>query len=126
MTITAKDCFELIDYNITELSEYDNDRTWFISYDICTETSISFLMDRVSKEIWCIEANSYNDNSCNRWINPRHYAEYGEYLTDIGLEMNEAYDNVTYVDYGNVDAFMDIAVKIADTKTDFVKDFLKE
>lgn len=110
--LTLKEWMELVDYRITEGSDY----CW-MCYGPDAHTldswngeqnghSFSVVFDTRTQEVYEVQAHDYVHNRAYRMINPAYKAEYDAESADRGSSANEAWDDINYVDLESDDDFI--------------------
>lgn len=121
--VTLKEFMEVIDYRITEGSDY----TWqcFGEYakPYCLSAwngdhdgwSFNVVFDTGDQEVYIVEACDYKHNRAYRLINPNWVDDYREYVKIHNPEYeNQAWDDVNYVDLESNEDWLAKARAIAD------------
>jgi hypothetical protein len=110
--ITVKEWMELVDYRITEGSEYNGyaPRTYALSswngkHD---GYSLEIIFDTTTQEVYCVEACDYKNERAYRLINPDHLATPHD---------SEAWDDVEWIDLEVDDDFIQKASAIKNGET---------
>lgn len=103
--ITLKDFLEVVDYRITEGSDYTwhcfGDKPYSLSswngeYD---GHSFNIIFDTGTQEVYMVEACDYKHNRAYRLINPDWKSAYDTYADQHNPEYkDQAWDDVNYVD----------------------------
>ena len=99
-----KDYMELIQYRITEGSEY----CWscFGENAYCIDSwngeqngySASIVFDTKTQVVYQVEASDYNSNKAYRWINPEFVTQYLDECRHRSVDPAQAWDEATYID----------------------------
>ena len=121
--VTLKDFMEVVEYRITEGSEY----TWtsfgpnayrLDSFtDRGSEYSISIVFDTKNQTVYEVEAHDYNNNRSYRYTNPLFVEAARNEAERRGVDFNEAYDDVKFVDLEVEDDWIDKAKAIVNGET---------
>lgn len=134
--ITMKDWMELVEFKITEGSEYcwqcygPNAYTldsWNGDHD---GYSISIIFDTATQEVYETQANDYFNNRAYRMINPDYALKYSAEFANRGVERFDS-DDVKYIDLEVADDFIQKALAIRsgepyDTRVQVEVDFSDE
>ena len=110
--ITLKDFMELIEYRITEGSDYCwrcfGDNAYSISSWNGDQDGWSFavVFDTKTQCVYTVEACDYKNNRAYRMINPEYRGAYEAESKQFGHSANEAWDAVNYVDLETVEDFV--------------------
>lgn len=101
------------DYRITEGSEY----TWDCWGDnaYCLDSwngeqdghSFSVIFDKQTQEVYELQAHDYTNNRAYRWFNPEFRQAYIDNATQRGVDAQEAWDDLRYVELEVVEDFFD-------------------
>lgn len=96
---------EFIDYKITDGSPYMWDcfgkNARCVSYeeeDNCNFT-VSAIFDTKTKFVYNLEVCDYNTRICYRWISSTYKDAYYSEAKQRGVDPNQAYDDVDFIDY---------------------------
>jgi hypothetical protein len=117
--ITLKDFMETIDYKITEGSEYCWQcfgpnayrlDSWNQEHDGHT---VSILFDTRTNVVYEVNAYDYKRNRAYRLINPDYKSAHENEAAARGVNVNEAWDEVNYVDLETDEDFLEKARAIA-------------
>ena len=119
--ITMQEFMEVVDYRITEGSEY----TWSCFGDGAKPYSLSawngeqdgwsfnIVFDTGTQDVYMVEACDYKHNRAYRLINPDYEQDYRDYAKDeLDEYANQAWDDVNYVDLEEVDDWMQKSLAI--------------
>lgn len=110
--ITLKEWMELVEYRITEGSEYfwtcfgNNSyclSSWNGDHDGC---SFNITFDTKDQTVFLVEACDYKHNRAYRLVNPDYQQAYREYGEKNNSMIDQAWDDVNYVDLESDDDFM--------------------
>lgn len=102
--ITLREWMELVDYRITEGSNYGwqcygenaySLDSWDGEHD---GTSFSIIFDNKTQEVYEVQAHDYKNERAYRRINPDYLEAYTAEAKQRGSWMNQAWDQVEYVD----------------------------
>jgi hypothetical protein len=119
--ITMQEFMEVIDYRITEGSEYtwncfgDNAKPYSLSAWNQEHDGWSFniVFDTGTQDVYMVEACDYKHNRAYRLINPAYEQDYRDYAKDELAEyVDQAWDDVNYVDLEEVDDWIQKALAI--------------
>jgi len=115
--ITMKQFFEIIEYRITEASEYH----WscFGSNAHCIDSwdndynghSLSMIFDRNDQTVYCLQVCDYSKNRAYRYFNPMFQSAYREEVIRRNADDN-AWDDVSWTDLETPEDFMTKATAI--------------
>ena len=125
---------EIIDYKITEGSGYgwqcygtDAYRldSWNGSHD---GHSVSIVFDTKTQEVYEVSAYDYRNERAYRLINPDYKSAHEDEASGRGVDINQAWDDVNYVDLDVDDDFIQKALAIVaeedyDTRVSVPVDF---
>ena len=119
--ITMQEFMEVVDYRITEGSEY----TWNCFGDAAKPYSLSawnqehdgwsfnIVFDTGTQDVYMVEACDYKHNRAYRLINPAYEQDYRNYAKDeLSEYADQAWDGVNYVDLEEVDDWIQKALAI--------------
>jgi hypothetical protein len=135
--ITVKEFMEICDYKITEGSEYCWQcfgpnayrlDSWNQEQDGHT---VSIIFDTRTHVVYEATAYDYQRNRAYRLINPDFKSAHDNEATERDVDINQAWDDVNYVDLDVVDDFIQKAVAIVndedyDTRVSVPVDFTDE
>jgi hypothetical protein len=135
--ITVKEFMEICDYKITEGSDYmwqcygpDAYRldSWNGEHD---GHSVSIVFDTKTQEVYEASAYDYRLNRAYRLINPDYKFAHDDEASGRGVDINQAWDEVNYVDLDVDDDFIQKALAIVagddyDTRVSVPVDFTDE
>jgi hypothetical protein len=135
--ITLKDFMEVCDYKITEGSAYcwqcfgpDAYRldSWNQEQDGHT---VSIVFDTRTQVVYEVTAYDYRRNHAYRLINPEFKSAHDNEATERDIDINQAWDDVNYIDLDVVDDFIQKALAIVneedyDTRVQVPVDFTDE
>jgi hypothetical protein len=116
--ITIKEFMEIIDYKITEGSDYGWQcyganahrlDSWNGSHD---GHSVSIVFDTKTQEAYEVSAYDYRNNRAYRLINPNYKVAHNDEANSRGVDINQAWDDVDYVDLDVDDDFIQKAQAI--------------
>ena len=116
--ITLKDFMETVDYRITEGSEYCwtcyGNHAYTLSYwnQDHDGHSLAIIFDTCTHEVYEVQAHDYKRNRAYRLINLNYKANYDAEATTRGINANEAWDEVNYIDLETDKDFLDKAQRI--------------
>jgi cation diffusion facilitator CzcD-associated flavoprotein CzcO len=107
-----KEWMELVNYRITEGSSY----TWecFGPYAYTLDSwsgnnnghSFSIIFDTRTQEVFEVQAHDYKHDRAYRMINPEYTKKYKKECKRRDVNLNEAWEDVNYVDLEVVDDFI--------------------
>jgi hypothetical protein len=135
--ITLKDFMETVDYRITEGGDYgwrcygDNAHmldSWNGDQD---GHSLTVIFDTKTQTVYEVQAHDYVRQRAYRLINPEFKAAHDREASQRDVNLNEAWDNVDYVDLETDEDFLEKAEAIAanedyDTRVQVPVDFSDE
>jgi len=116
--ISLKEFMELVDYRITEGSEYCwncyGSNAYSLSYWNQDHDGHSFciIFDTCTHEVYEVQACDYKHDRAYRLINPDYKDKYNNESVDREINPNEAWDDVDYVDLDVEDDFIQKAQAI--------------
>jgi hypothetical protein len=116
--ITLKDFMELVDYRITEGSDFCwncyGPNAYTLSYwnQDHEGHSIAIIFDTRTHEVYEVQAHDYKHNRAYRLINPDYKDSYDAEAATRGINANEAWDEVNYVDLETDDDWIQKALAI--------------
>jgi hypothetical protein len=118
MIITLKDFMELVNYRITEGSDYCwtcyGANAYTLSYwnQDHNGHSLAIIFDTHTHDVYEVQAHDYKHNRAYRLINPNYKDRYDVEAVDRGVEANQAWDDVDYVDLETNEDFLEKALAI--------------
>lgn len=135
--ITIKEWMELVDYKITEGSQYQwrcygydaySLDSWDGDYD---GHSFTIIFDTKTQEVYEVQAHDFRNQRAYRMINPTYQPQHNTEATDRNINADEAWDDVDYVDLDVEDDFIQKALAIKagedyDTRVSMPIDFTDE
>jgi hypothetical protein len=135
--ITIKEFMEIVDYRITEGSDYmwqcyGSNAYRLDSWNQSQEGhTISIIFDTRTQEVYEVSAYDYRNNRAYRLINPDYKFAHDDEASGRGVDMNQAWDDVNYVDLDVDDDFIQKALAIVaeedyDTRVSVPVDFTDE
>lgn len=118
--ITMKEWMELVDYKITEGSDYGwscygpNARTLDYWNGVHGEGGYSFsiVFSTKSQKVYEVSVCDYTNNRAYRMINPKNVEKHRNEAIARNVNLNEAWDECDYVDLDVVDDFIQKALAI--------------
>ena len=116
--ITLKEFMELVDYKITEGSEYGWECFGTNAYNLSywnqdhSGHSICIIFDTRTHEVYAVEACDYKHNRAYRLINPDYKTAHDNEAAGRDVNANQAWDDVNYVDLEVDDDFIQKALSI--------------
>jgi len=135
--ITLKEFMEIVDYRITEGSDYSWQCYGYNAY--CLDSwngeqnghSFTIIFDTKTQEVYEVQAHDYRKQRAYRLINPDYKDAHDNEASDRDVNLGEAWDDVDYVDLEVDDDFMQKALAIAaeedyDTRVSVPVDFTDE
>jgi hypothetical protein len=117
--LTVKEWMELVDYKITEGSEYcwscfGSDAYSLSSWDGEHDGySFNIVFDNRTQVVYTVEACDYKNNRAYRIINQDFKDMHDNEASARVVDLNEAWDNVKFVDLESDDDFIQKAMAIA-------------
>jgi hypothetical protein len=135
--ITVKEFMEIIDYKITEGSQYMWQCYGSNAYRLDSWNgsqdghSVSIVFDTHTQEVYEVSAYDYRYNRAYRLINPDYKFAHDDEASGRGVDINQAWDDVNYVDLDVDDDFIQKALAIVaeedyDTRVSVPVDFTDE
>ena len=135
--ITLKEFMELVDYRITEGSDFCWDCYGSNAYSLSywnqdhNGHSLCITFDTQTHEVYEVQACDYKYDRAYRLINPVYKGEYNNEAVSRDINPNEAWDDVNYVDLDVDDDFIQKALSIIagedyDTRVSVPVDFSDE
>jgi hypothetical protein len=128
--ITIKEWMELIDYRITESSDYGWDCYGPYSYTLDSWNgvhgkggySFSIVFSTKSQKVYEVTVCDYTNDRAYRMINPKFQEKHRKEALARNVNLNEAWDDVNYVDLEIVDDFIQkcLAIKAGEPYEDTV------
>ena len=137
--MTLKEWMELVDYKITEGSDYG--WTCYGPYSFRLDSwnrvhgaggfSFSIVFSTKSQKVYEVTAYDYTNDRAYRMINPKFQKKHEKEAMERGVNPNEAWDVVDYVDLDVLDDFIQKALAIKagedyDTRVQVPVDFSDE
>ena len=116
--ITLKEFMELVDYRVTEGSEYCwecfGSNAYSLSYwnQDHNGHSICIIFDTRTHEVYTVEACDYKHDRAYRLINPDYKTAHNNEAVGRNVDTNQAWDDVDYVDLDVDDDFIQKALAI--------------
>jgi hypothetical protein len=137
--ITMKEWMELVDYKITEGSDYGWGCYGPNSYTLDSWNgvhgiggySFSIVFSTKTQKVYEVSMCDYTNDRAYRMINPDYAKKHSKEARARSVNLNEAWDNVDYVDLDVVDDFIQKALAIRagesyDTRVQVPVDFSDE
>ena len=137
--ITMKEWMELVDYKITEGSDYGWSCYGPNAYTLDSWNgvhgtggySFSIIFSTKSQKVYEVSMCDYTNDRAYRMINPKNQTKHEKEALVRGVNLNEAWDDVDYVDLDVVDDFIQKALAIRageeyDTRVQVPVDFSDE
>ena len=112
--ITMKEWMELVDYKITEGSDYGWQCYGPNAYSLDSWNgvqgkggySFSIVFSTKTQKVYEVSVCDYTNDRAYRMINPSKVEKHNKEATDRGVNLNEAWDEVNYVDLEVDDDFI--------------------
>ena len=137
--ITMKEWMELVDYKITEGGDYGWQCFGPNSYRLDSWNgvhgvggySFSIVFSTKSQKVYEVSVCDYTNDRAYRMINPKNQEKHRKESEARGINLNEAWDDVDYVDLDVVDDFIQKCLSIRagedyDTRVQVPVDFSDE
>jgi hypothetical protein len=137
--ITMKEWMELVDYKITEGDRYGWSCFGPNSYQLSSWNGIhgkggysfNIVFSTKSHKVYCVEVCDYTNDRAYRMINPDYAKKHEKEAKTRDVNMNEAWDDVDYIDLEVDDDFIQkcLAIKdgdVYDTRVQVPVDFSDE
>jgi hypothetical protein len=137
--ITIKEWMELTDYKITEGSDYSWSCYGPYSYTLDSWNrvhgkggySFSITFSTKSQKVYEVQVHDYTNDRAYRMINPKFQKKHEKEAMERGVALNEAWDDVNYIDLDVLDDFIQKALAIKagedyDTRVQVPVDFSDE
>jgi hypothetical protein len=137
--ITVKEWMELVNYKITEGSDYGWNCYGPYSHQLDSWNgvhgkggySFSIVFSTKSQKVYEVQVHDYTNDRAYRMINPKFQEKHQKEAKNRGSSANEAWDDVEYVDLDLVDDFIQKALAIRageayDTRVQVQVDFSDE
>jgi hypothetical protein len=134
-----KEFMELIDYKITEGDTYGWQCFGPNSYQLSSWNGIhgaggwsaNIVFSTKSQKVYCVEVCDYTNDRAYRMINPDYVKKHNKEAQSRDISLNEAWDDVNYVDLDVDDDFMQkfLAIRAGeayDTRVQVPVDFTDE
>ena len=118
--ITLKEWMELVDYRITEGSDYGwrcygHDVHMLDSWNGEQDGhSFTVIFDTKTETVYEVQAHDYARNRAYRLINPEFASAHDDESKGRGIEINNAWDDVNYIDLDVDDDFIQKGLAIRD------------
>jgi DNA-binding PucR family transcriptional regulator len=118
--ITMKEWMELVDYKITEGSDYGWQCYGPNSYTLDSWNgvhgkggySFSIVFSTKSQKVYEVSMCDYTNDRAYRMINPKFQEKHRKESLERGVNLNEAWDDVDYVELDVLDDFIQKALAI--------------
>jgi len=118
--ITIKEWMELTDYKITEGSDYGWSCYGPYSYTLDSWNrvhglggySFTITFSTKSQKVYEVQVHDYTNDRAYRMINPKFVEKHRKEAESRGVNLNEAWDSVDYVDLDVLDDFIQKALAI--------------
>jgi len=120
--ISLKEWMELVDYRITEGSDYGwqcygHDVHMMDSWNGDQDGhSFSVIFDTKTQVVYEAQAHDYVNNRAYRLVNPEFKAAHDQEADQRDVNLNEAWDDVHYTDLDVVDDFIQKSLAIRDSE----------
>jgi len=120
--MTIKDFLEVINYRITEGSEYcwrcygDNAHTLDYWSGVSDGESASIIFDTETQLVYETTVSDYSSENSYRWIHPDYVEANKLECKQRGLTFGEAYDNVNFIDLEVEEDFLEKARAIVNNE----------
>lgn len=137
--LSMKEFMELVDHRITEGSDYGWQCFGPNSYQLSSWNGVhgtggwsaNIVFSTRSQKVYCVEVCDYTNDRAYRMINPDYVKKHEKEAKNRGVNMNEAWDEVDFVDLEVDDDFMQkfLAIKAGteyDTRVLVPVDFTDE
>jgi hypothetical protein len=137
--ITMKEWMELVDYKITEGGDYGWSCYGPNAYTLDSWNgvhgkggySFSIVFSTKTQKVYEVSMCDYTNDRAYRMINPKNQKKHEKEALERGVNLNEAWDEVDYVDLDVVDDFIQKALAIRageeyDTRVQIPVDFSDE
>lgn len=132
--VTLKEWMEVVGYRITEGSNYCWECYGANAYMLDSWNgeqdghSFSVIFDTRTQEVYEVQAHDYPNNRAYRLINPDYAQAHKDEANDRSVDLNQAWDDVTYTDLEVEDDWIQKALAIAagedyDTRVSIPVDF---
>ena len=120
--ITIKNFVEAINFKISSGSSYGwecfgPDARWLDTED--KEYSASIVFDTVNQTVYLAEVCDYVNNRAYRMINPAYTSMYTDEANKRGINDNQAWDDIKYIDLDVVDDWLEKCTAIVNKKFDY-------
>ena len=118
--ISLKEWMELVDYRITEGSDYGWQCYGYDAHMLDSWNgdqnghSFTVIFDTKNQTVYEVQAHDYVHNRAYRLINPEFKSAHEHERNGRGIEINNAWDNVDYIDLDVVDDFIQKGLAIRD------------
>lgn len=135
--LNLKDWMEVVEYRITEGSEYCWKCYGYNVYQLDSWNgeqeghSFTIIFDTKTQEVYEVQAHDYRNNRAYRLINPNFATQQMKESSDRNISGNEAWDEVDYIDLETEEDWVEKARAIAaginyDTRISMPIDFTDE
>jgi hypothetical protein len=122
--ISMKEWMELVDYKITEGGNYGWSCYGSNSYTLDFWNgvhgkggySFSIVFSTKSQKVYEVSVCDYTNNRAYRMINPKFMEKHSKEAMERGVNLNEAWDDIDYIDLEVVEDFMEKAQAIKSGK----------
>ena len=118
--ISLKEWMELVDYRVTEGGDYGwqcygHDAHMLDSWNGDQDGhSFTVIFDTKNQTVYEVQAHDYVRNRAYRLINPDFISAHDDESNGRGIEINQAWDDVNYIDLDVVDDFIQKSLAIRD------------
>jgi len=118
--LTMKEWMELVDYKITEGDTYGWQCFGPNSYQLASWNgvhgkggySFNIVFSTKSHKVYCVEVCDYTHDRAYRMINPDYVKKHEKEAKNRGVSLNEAWDDVNFVDLDVDDDFIQKSLAI--------------
>lgn len=118
--LTMKEWMELVDYKITEGDNYGWSCFGPNSYNLSSWNGIhgkggysfNIVFSNKSGKVYCVEVCDYTNERAYRMINPDYVKKHAKEAKNRGVDLNQAWDDVNYVDLEIDDDFIQKSLAI--------------
>jgi len=117
--ISIKEFMELVNYRITEGSEYLWECYGYNAFCLDSsdaEYNISIVFDKASQEVYELTAIDYQNNRAYRLFNPNYKDAYQKEAIEKKVAPGEAWEGVTYIDLEVNEDFLEKAQAIINSE----------
>ena len=120
--ITIQTFTQAIDFKITDGSAYGwgcfgPNARWLDTEDL--EYTAAIVFDSVTQIVYLAEVSDYVNNRSYRLVNPEYATIYLEESTKRGIDHNQAWDNVSYIDLDVNEDWLEKCTAIVNKQFDY-------